>query len=134
MANNHYPAKQRPDILGIVVYRSPIGGAMTARLGGNEIIVVVQSPAKTKDSMPFLHHNGLDVSTEAEVEVDAAYEIAKRDAEKWGLHKITRPVIQHAHTVSIFGTRMTMHGRFFPIPRVGTAGALHWVTRRVLGT
>jgi hypothetical protein len=119
MANNHYPAKQRPDILGIVVY--------------NEIIVVVQSRAKTKDSMPFLHHNGLDVSTEAEV--DAAYEIAKRDAEKWGLHKITRPLIQHAHTASIFwDADDKMHGRFFPISRVGTAGALHWVTRRVLGT
>jgi predicted lactoylglutathione lyase len=64
-----------------------------ARLGGNQIIVVVQSPAKKKDSMPFLNHNGLDVSTEAEV--DAAYEIVKRDAEQWGLHKITRPVIQH---------------------------------------
>jgi hypothetical protein len=64
-----------------------------ARLGGDQIIVVVQSPAKKKDSMPFLNHNGLDVSTEAEV--DAAYEIVKRDAEKWRLQKITRPVVQH---------------------------------------
>jgi catechol 2,3-dioxygenase-like lactoylglutathione lyase family enzyme len=64
-----------------------------ARLGGDQIIVVVKSPSKTKDSMPFLNHNGLDVGTEAEV--DAAYEVVKRDAETWGLHKITKPVIQH---------------------------------------
>lgn len=64
-----------------------------ARLGGDQIIVVVKSPAKQKDTMPFLNHNGLDVGTEAEV--DAAYEVVKRDAEKWGLHKITKPVIQH---------------------------------------
>jgi catechol 2,3-dioxygenase-like lactoylglutathione lyase family enzyme len=64
-----------------------------ARLGGDQIIVVVKSPAKTKDSMPFLNHNGLDVGTEAEV--DTAYAVVKRDAEKWGLHKITKPVVQH---------------------------------------
>ncbi len=64
-----------------------------ARLGGKQIIVVVQSPKGTKADMPFLNHNGLDVGTEAEV--DAAWEVVKRDAEKWGLHKITRPAIQH---------------------------------------
>jgi len=64
-----------------------------ARLGGDQIIVVVQSPVRKKENMPFLNHNGLDVGTEAEV--DAAYEVVKRDAEKWGLKKITRPVVQH---------------------------------------
>ena len=64
-----------------------------ARLGGDQIIVIVQSPAKTKESMPFLNHNGLDVGSDAEV--DAAYAIVKRDAEKWGLHKISKPVVQH---------------------------------------
>lgn len=64
-----------------------------ARLGGDQIIVVVKSPSKTKDTMPFLNHNGLDVG--AESDVDAAYEIVKRDAETWGLHKISRPVVQH---------------------------------------
>ena len=64
-----------------------------ARLGGNQIIVVVQSPQGKKADMPFLNHNGLDVRTEADV--DAAYEIVKRDAERWGLHKITKPVVQH---------------------------------------
>ena len=64
-----------------------------ARLGGNQIVVVVESPVKKKSAMPFLNHNGLDVATEAEV--DAAYELVKRDAEKWGLKKISRPTIQH---------------------------------------
>ncbi|WP_156680775.1 VOC family protein [Sphingomonas profundi] len=64
-----------------------------ARKGGDQIIVVVQSPTKNKETMPFLNHNGLDVGTEAEV--DEAYQLVKRDAEKWGLHKITKPVVQH---------------------------------------
>lgn len=64
-----------------------------ARMGGNQVIVVVQSPTKKKEEMPFLNHNGLDVGTEAEV--DEAYHIVKRDAEKWGIRKITKPVVQH---------------------------------------
>ncbi len=64
-----------------------------ARLGGDQIIVVVKSPSSEKPTMPFLNHNGLDVATEKEV--DAAYEIVKRDQEKWGIKKITRPVVQH---------------------------------------
>jgi catechol-2,3-dioxygenase len=64
-----------------------------ARLGGDQIIVVVQSPQGKKADMPFLNHNGLDVGTEADV--DAAWAIIKRDAEAWNLKKITKPVIQH---------------------------------------
>ena len=64
-----------------------------ARLGGDQIIVIVQSPTKNKASMPFLNHNGLDVGTEAAV--DEAWATVKRDAEKWGLKKITKPVVQH---------------------------------------
>jgi hypothetical protein len=64
-----------------------------ARLGGNQCIVVVKSTSKAKSSMPFLNHNGLDVGNEADV--DAAYAVVKRDAEKWGLHKITKPLVQH---------------------------------------
>ena len=64
-----------------------------ARLGGQQIVVVVQSPQGKKGDMPFLNHNGLDVRTEAEV--DAAWQVVKRDAETWGLHKITKPAIQH---------------------------------------
>lgn len=64
-----------------------------ARLGGDQIIVIVQSPTKKKDVMSFLNHNGLDVGTEAEV--DAAYETVKAQAEKWGIKKLTKPVVQH---------------------------------------
>jgi predicted lactoylglutathione lyase len=64
-----------------------------SRLGGNTIIVMVQSPVKNDGKMAFLNHNGLDVGTEAEV--DAAHAIVKRDAEKWGLTKISKPMVQH---------------------------------------
>ena len=65
-----------------------------ARLGGDQVIVVVQGPRKTTEkAMQFLNHNGLDVSTEAEV--DAAHEVVTREAETWGLKKISKPAIQH---------------------------------------
>lgn len=64
-----------------------------ARMGGNQVIVVVQGRKTAGGKMPFLNHNGLDVATEAEV--DAAYEIVKREAEKWGIRNISKPMIQH---------------------------------------
>ncbi len=64
-----------------------------ARMGGDQIIVVVKSPTNKKADMDFLYHNGLDVETDADV--DEAYKIIKRDAEKWGIKKITRPIVQH---------------------------------------
>lgn len=64
-----------------------------ARMGGDQIVVVVQSPTKKKADMDFLNHNGLDVETDADV--DEAHKIVKRDAEKWGIGKITRPIVQH---------------------------------------
>ena len=65
-----------------------------ARLGGDQVIVVVQGPRKsTEKAMQFLNHNGLDVATEAEV--DAAYEIVTQESETWGLKKISKPVVQH---------------------------------------
>lgn len=63
-----------------------------ARLGGNQVIVVVKA-AIPSGEMNFLNHNGLDVATEAEV--DAAYETVQRDAQKWGLKKITKPKVIH---------------------------------------
>lgn len=64
-----------------------------ARMGGDHIVVVVQSPTKKKADMDFLNHNGLDVETDADV--DEAHKIVKRDADRWGIKKITRPVVQH---------------------------------------
>ena len=63
-----------------------------ARMGGDQIIVVVKS-AEPSGDMNFLNHNGLDVSTDAAV--DEAYEAVKRDAEKWQLKKITKPMVVH---------------------------------------
>ena len=67
--------------------------AFWARMGGDQIIVVVKMPQDKKDKMPLLNHNGLDVNSDQDV--DAAYEIVRRDAEKWGLHRISRPSTQH---------------------------------------
>jgi hypothetical protein len=40
-----------------------------------------------------MNHNGLDVQTKEEV--DAAHETVMAEAEKWGLHKISKPALQH---------------------------------------
>lgn len=64
-----------------------------ARLGGDQVIVVVENANKNVDEMPFLNHNGLDVATDKEV--DAAHVIVERDAEKWQLKNITKPRVQH---------------------------------------
>lgn len=63
-----------------------------ARMGGETVIVVVQG-GKNKADMPFLNHNGLDVTTDAEV--DDAHATVRRDAEKWGFTKITSPKVIH---------------------------------------
>ena len=64
-----------------------------ARMGGDQIIVVVKSPSGKKADMPFLNHNGLDVETDADV--DAAHKLIKEQKEKWGIGKITPPIVQH---------------------------------------
>ena len=63
------------------------------RLGGAHIYVVVQIPAQRKTEMPFLNHNGIDVETEEEV--DECHQLVVRDADKWRIHKITKPQVQH---------------------------------------
>ena len=78
------------EFFGLEVHRtSPI--SLMVRLGGDHVYAVVQ--ANTVGEMPFLNHNGLDVETKEEV--DAAHRIACEQAEKWGLHKISKPVLQH---------------------------------------
>jgi len=63
------------------------------RLGGQHIYVVVEVPPQRKAEMPFLNHNGIDVATENDV--DECHRLVVRDAEKWGLHKISKPQVQH---------------------------------------
>lgn len=67
--------------------------SLWVRLGGDHVYVAVKAPPGKKSEMPFLYHNGLDVSSDDEV--DEAYQIVRRDAEKWGLHDITKPMVQH---------------------------------------
>jgi catechol 2,3-dioxygenase-like lactoylglutathione lyase family enzyme len=78
------------EFLGLEVVRtSPI--SLLIRLGGTNTIAVVQT--KTKAEMPFLNHNGIDVETQAEV--DEAHRLVEAERAIWGLHKITRPTLQH---------------------------------------
>ena len=61
------------------------------RLGGPHVYVAVQS--KQRSEMPMLNHNGVDV--ESEERVDECHRLVVRDAEKWKLHKISKPLVQH---------------------------------------
>ena len=78
------------EFLGLDVVRtSPI--SLLIRLGGDFTIAVVQ--AKQKREMPLLNHNGIDVETQGEV--DEAHRVVEAEAATWGLHKITKPILQH---------------------------------------
>lgn len=63
------------------------------RLGGHHIYAVVQGVPGKKTEMPFLNHNGVDVANEEEV--DECHRVVLRDAEKWKLRKISKPMVQH---------------------------------------
>ncbi|HKA43559.1 MAG TPA: VOC family protein [Burkholderiales bacterium] len=78
------------EFLGLEVVRtSPV--SLMIRLGGQHVYAVVFT--KKKERMPRIYHNGLDVATDAEV--DEAWRRCTEDAEKWGLHDITRPIARH---------------------------------------
>jgi catechol 2,3-dioxygenase-like lactoylglutathione lyase family enzyme len=67
--------------------------SLWSRLGGNHVYVCVEVGEQRSGEMPFLNHNGLDVETEAAV--DECHQLVVRDAAKWGLHKISKPMVQH---------------------------------------
>ena len=78
------------DFLGLeVVQTSKI--SLLVRLGGDHTYAVVQN--KKLGVMPRINHNGLDVADDAEV--DRSYHTVLADQHRWGLHKITGPVVQH---------------------------------------
>jgi catechol 2,3-dioxygenase-like lactoylglutathione lyase family enzyme len=78
------------EFLGLEVVRtSPV--SLMVRLGGQHVYAVVYT--KKKDRMPRIYHNGLDV--ESDTEVDEAWQSCNREAEKWGLHDITKPIARH---------------------------------------
>ena len=83
--------------LGLEVVRtSPI--SLLIRLGGPNTIAVVEQKNRS-EAMPLLNHNGLDVETREEV--DTAHATVTAEAERWGLHKIGTPRLQHG-TYSFF--------------------------------
>jgi catechol-2,3-dioxygenase len=78
------------EFLGLeVVQTSAI--SLMVRLGGKHCIAVVFT--KRPSEMGLLNHNGLDVETQEEV--DEAYKVTLAEAEKWKLHKISKPILQH---------------------------------------
>ena len=79
------------DFLGCEVVRTS-DISMMVRLGGKHIYAVVENK-KSDHEMPFLYHNGLDVSTEAEV--DECHRVCEEQAGRWGLTKISKPAVQH---------------------------------------
>jgi catechol 2,3-dioxygenase-like lactoylglutathione lyase family enzyme len=80
------------EFLGLEVVRtSPI--SMAVRLGGNHTYAVVLQKNKS-DKMALLNHNGLDVSSDAEV--DEAYEKVVKYTDKYGIQKVTKPILQHS--------------------------------------
>ena len=80
------------ELLGFdVVQTSPI--SLLIRKGGQHTYAVVQMKKKLQGPMHMLGHNGLDVKTQEDV--DEAHRILEREAEKWGLHQISKPVLQH---------------------------------------
>lgn len=78
------------ECLGLEVVRtSEI--SLLIRLGGNNVIAVVKT--KHKQEMSVMGHNGLDVATQEDV--DQAHRLLTEQQERWGVHKISRPTLQH---------------------------------------
>lgn len=89
------------EFFGLEIIRtSPI--SLMMRLGGNHVYAVVEN-TKHDEEMPFLFHNGLDVSSDADV--DKAYETTLEQADKWGLSKISKPKTQHGTYSFLFWDR-----------------------------
>ena len=84
------------EFLGLEVIRTSTI-SLLVRLGGDNTIAVVEN--KKKPDMPLLNHNGLDVETREEV--DAAHAVIVEKGEAWGIHKVTKPALQHG-TYSFF--------------------------------
>lgn len=78
--------------LGLEVVRTSKISAMIRR-GGQHVYAVVQSGQNKDAEMSFLNHNGLDVGSDAAV--DESHRIVTRDAAEWGLHDISKPMVQH---------------------------------------
>lgn len=61
------------------------------RLGGLHVYACIQTGKKVP--MTMFGHNGLDV--ESDEQVDECHRVIMQDAEKWQLHRISKPTLQH---------------------------------------
>jgi catechol-2,3-dioxygenase len=90
------------EFLGLEVIRtSPV--SILIRLGGANTIAVVEQKKRGDEEMPLLNHNGLDVKTQEDV--DTAYQTVMDQKDKWGLHKISKPTLQHGTYAFFFWDR-----------------------------
>lgn len=79
------------EFLGFEVVRTSEQSLWT-RLGGDHVYVVVEGRGE-REPMLLLNHNGVDVSTDEEV--DHCHELILEQADKWGLYRIGKPRVQH---------------------------------------
>ena len=79
------------EFLGCEVVRTS-RRSLLIRFGSDHTYAVVEQK-KRKDVMGLLYHNGFDLETQEEV--DEAHKVVVEQAEKWDLHKITKPILQH---------------------------------------
>ncbi|WP_432989852.1 VOC family protein [Dactylosporangium sp. CA-233914] len=79
------------EVLGLeVAQQGPM--SLFIRLGSNHCYAVVETP-DSKEEMPLLNHNGLDLSSEEEVR--AAHEALQKVKDEYGIKKFTKPIRQH---------------------------------------
>jgi len=102
------------------------------RLGGNHIYAVVQGVDGKKTEMPFLNHNGVDVETEDDV--DECHRLVVRDAEKWKLRKISKPMVQHGTYSFYFWDADDNSWEFWPIRPEAIRGCSNEAIKRAPGT
>ena len=76
--------------------------SLMVKLGGDHVYAVVEN-RQYDDEMHRLFHNGLDVSSDRDV--DEAYKVTCEQAEKWGLSKISKPRTQHGTYRFLFWDR-----------------------------
>lgn len=79
------------EFMGFEVVRAS-NMSLMIRLGGDHAYVVVPKE-DGRPPMSVRNHNGVDVSSDAEV--DSAYLAVVEQAAQWGMHKISKPLVQH---------------------------------------
>ncbi len=118
------------EFLGFEVIRTS-NISLMIRLGGHNIYAFVEN-RKRDSEMPFLSHNGIDVSTEEEV--NECHRLCVEQADKWASRGSARPWFNTGPIVFISGTLTVTPGKSFVIPRVVTPGFSSRASKRAGGT